>query len=77
MSNLHEATLKNESGNISSNTYSLYDMVFPNPDSDVIGLCNTKNMFTQILNAPEEWKISNDIIIEALNRLLIRYQEAS
>ena len=47
--------------NITTQSYTLYDIVFPNPHSNEYGLY--QDVINTILKAPNEWKESNDIDI--------------
>jgi hypothetical protein len=49
---------------LSSGTYTLYDMVFPNPDSDKIGLYNSNKISGSISMASQKWKDQVGIHIE-------------
>ena len=68
MSKFHSETIKSFK-DIDSDTlfmtgnYSLYDMVFPNPESNKIGLYKTLQIKASILNASESWKTQNEIYI--------------
>lgn len=45
----------------------LYDMVYPNPDSDSIGLYNSSDMLYKIMNAPVEWKEKKEVSVLTTN----------
>jgi len=61
---LHEYKLRNAefTKGLTSNTYSLNDMVFPNPDSD-IGLYNSNDIYTKIMSASDDWKENTGIYV--------------
>ena len=41
----------------------LYDMVYPNPDSDTIGLYNSNDTLHKIMNASSEWKEKKEVSV--------------
>lgn len=49
---------------LSSGTYTLYDMIFPNPDSDKIGLYNSNKINGAISMGSDKWKDQVGIHIE-------------
>ena len=78
MSPLHEITLKHEHTNLefrtiaksdnaglASNAYTLYDIVFPNPEfKSIIGLYKSIETPLILLKTAEEWRLENGINIE-------------
>jgi hypothetical protein len=44
--------------------HTLYDMVFPNPDSETIGLYLSSNIPQKYLTASEEWKAKTGVIVQ-------------
>ena len=75
MSKIHEKSLFKEykdrnvefTKGLTSNTYTLNDMVFPNPDDDTIGLYNSADIYNKISSASYEWKSDTGIHIEKDN----------
>ena len=55
---------------IPQSSYSLFDMVFPNPDSADIGLYNSANLFGSIHNASAAWKTQNGIALKTTSGTL-------
>jgi hypothetical protein len=51
-----EADYDEEVIGITQSAYSLFDMVFPNPASDTVGLYNSGNTFATLHSAQEQWK---------------------
>lgn len=45
----------------------LYDMVYPNPDSDSIGLYNSTDTLHKIMNAQSEWKEKKEVSVLTSN----------
>ena len=52
---------------LSSDMYTLYDIVFPNPDSKQIGIYTSTKVVGLINTASKEWKEKNGIFIEEPN----------
>lgn len=74
ISKLHENTiikLKNLSDNpnrlaVPIQNYSIYDMVYPNPDSTEIGMFNSAEIPVKIINASQKWKNSVGINVKSI-----------
>ena len=78
MTKFHEQTLKYEHTNLenrlvekasnsglASNSYTLYDIAFPNPNlNSKIGLYKSIETPLSLIKASEEWKLENGIIVE-------------
>jgi hypothetical protein len=52
-------------------THTLYDMVFPNPDNDKIGLYSSADIPSKYLAASEEWKAKNGVIVQRYGEMNI------
>lgn len=71
MSALHEKTYNEEraskdetSSGFGVTAYTLFDMVFPNPNSTELGLYSSTNTHDTLLSASTEWRANNGVIIE-------------
>jgi len=67
LSDFHKSTIESSTKNasaLSSNSYALYDIAFPNPKSETEGLYISTEVTQVINNAPQEWKtqVGIDII---------------
>ena len=56
-------------GGLSAATYTLYDMVFPNPeyapdDADAVGLYRSRETMPALARAPEAWRLAAGVVIE-------------
>lgn len=49
---------------VSSSSYSLYDIVFPSPASEKVGLYNSNDILRTISTAPQSWRDRKGIVIK-------------
>lgn len=54
---------------LSSESITLYDMAYPNPDSNTVGLYSTQNIIKSISNASDAWKKEHGVSINEQNIL--------
>ena len=54
---------------LSTGNYTLYDIAFPNPHSNTVGLYNSSKIISTISNASDKWKDSVGIRVEGNNIL--------
>ena len=62
-----DTTLPNDRIAIGIADQSLYDMVYPNPESDSIGLYNSTDALYKIMNASVEWKEKKEVSVITTN----------
>ena len=62
-----DTTLPNDRIAIGIADQSLYDMVYPNPESDSIGLYNSADALYKIMNASVEWKEKKEVSVITTN----------
>lgn len=48
---------------IPTDSYTLYDMVFPSPESEEIGLFRSAETRAALLSSPEEWRTANNVYV--------------
>jgi hypothetical protein len=66
ISEFHKRTIDSiESNVIAVDAYALYDMAFPNPSNDQIGLYSSKDTVQLLSKAPQEWKDKYGVNVEA------------
>lgn len=51
---------------ITQNAYSLFDMAFPNPSSETVGLYNSGSLFGMLHSASEKWKQENGVMTKVV-----------
>ncbi len=72
MSELHNNTYKaycaeSQTTKLNSSARSLLDCVFPNPDSDQVGLYHSKTLYNKILSASNEWRAENGVEVKKMS----------
>jgi hypothetical protein len=51
---------------IQQNSYAIYDIAFPNPESDTVGLYKSNDVYAKIMTADQEWRDKVSIAVQKI-----------